>query len=94
VSAFAVADPNTNNCMRWHGIFEELSDNGERAEFKISPPRPLLKTYRMIPDPCRLTVPSSLSGAATKRWILQGLHSEAVHNIPVYCSTEHVYMLC
>jgi hypothetical protein len=33
---------------------------------------------------------SSKSGAATKRWILQGLHSEAVHHIPVYYSTEHV----
>jgi hypothetical protein len=28
--------------------------------------------------------------AATKRWILQGLHSEMVHHISVYYSTEHV----
>jgi hypothetical protein len=30
------------------------------------------------------------NGAATKQWILQGLHSETVHHIPVYYSTEHV----
>jgi hypothetical protein len=29
-------------------------------------------------------------GAATKRWILQGLHSKTVHHIPLYYSTEHV----
>jgi hypothetical protein len=29
-------------------------------------------------------------GVATKRWILQGMHSETVHHIPVYNSTEHV----